>query len=262
MFKSNIKIDKYILGFIVAIFGAIYFMLGMQLSIEEAMLFGGGSYLSLDSMSPMQVIISLCPMLVMIYSFSDVFSFDFSTVSVYVFTRTKKRGIWFFSKASDLLLQIIIYWLIFVICYLLVGFICSKDIMLSTLCFTAEVFLLQILVGFFLLLLCNITSLKIPLPHTIMLVFMLHLVSLLTCMPLYKAGLINWIRFIPSANCVYGWHLLPSTSYDSLSEYAQCNMSGFSIGFSITYLLILISALLTTGKFILSYIDLIGLEGN
>lgn len=200
---------------------------------------GGGAFASGAGMpSMLALLVWGVPALVLCYLFSDFFREGLSHAAS-LFTRTSRRGVWLGWRVVQLSGFIVAYTLLSSVLSALIA--CAVGVFdgLTPSPYTVASLLLQAaglnaLMLLVLLLLLNVTSVRVNPVACSATVFAIYVVSLLICTSLSPGAATLWVSWLPSAQGIFAFH---EASLVFVS--AQGAIKGFTLWHSYVYLLVL-----------------------
>ena len=203
----------------------------------------------------------LVPHILLIYLLAYYMYNDFKICSVYVFTRSNKRKHWFIKKYFSLLFITAVYYFVQFLIVFLIGTIYKfrpESIKLFTLIVTTD-FILLTLTGFLLVISTNLLSFKLGTNFAYLSLIIAD--GAMIMLPAALHGVLDnlIIKLLPTSNGMLIWH-----SDNFLRLFSQKLgfefIEGFSVLFSIIYILILLAAIFFIGIRFIEILDVINEE--
>lgn len=198
------------------------------------------------------ILLWILPQAFLMYILGDYISVNFNRNACYIFTRTSNRKKWFLLKLLSLFCYVIIFYLMQFITVLGVAGIFGFKIHNYTtgLPLILAEYLLIVLVNYWLILFANIFSLTMNAVYSYCLTIAVNLFSILTSGVIYELHKerLSLIMLLPSAQGILAWHDI-TYLFMSYPQLFNIQISGFSLGYSILYLVMFSIVLIIWGLF-------------
>ncbi|MDD5622214.1 MAG: hypothetical protein PHQ09_03490 [Actinomycetota bacterium] len=217
-------------------------------------------HLGLDDIIIIMILLWITPQLFLIWILRDCISSELDASAAYIFTRTKKRSGWLLSKLLFLFIINLLYWLIqFTVLYL-IGIITGfgfYNIQEGILLIFRQ-YVLMVLLSYFYILIVNILSLKSNVIIGFFTAVSINIISILISPFFYKyleKGPVL-IKLLPSSQAIVTWHD-SITGFSNKLGLFEFRLSGFSIIYSLVYLIIFCLAFIIYGCYSIEHMDIV-----
>jgi len=229
-------------------------------SLEILYIIGYGGLFSFDFDSNIFGFLRvLVPQFLLVFLLAEYMYSDFKICSVYVFTRANRRHSWFLKKFFSLLIITLVYYVVQFVILLVMGVLSGFSperfdvfvrVVISSL-------VLHVLIAFILVCVANLLSLKVGINFGYMCVIIFNTVMIMT--PSVTYGLFDnsiIIKILPGSN---GMLLGHSDNFVKVisDKFGFDTLEGFSVSFSIIYLITIIIVLFYIGSKLIEYLDII-----
>jgi len=201
---------------------------------------------------------SLLSQLLLTFLLANYMSDDFSTCSVYIFTRSNRKGVWFAQKCTDLFFLVALYYVLQFAVLLFVGRVLARLTISDPAVFwyivLSELFLTAML-SFCYVLTVNVLSLKMGVHYAYL--SSVLLIVIFSALPMLFQNSAA-VKFLPFSQSMLIWH--DSKKLVPYRDFIGSSIPHFTILSSFLYLLIMIVILLFVGISIVNNMEIMGSE--
>jgi hypothetical protein len=193
-----------------------------------------GNVASLESFNLLTIVVSSIPLLFQLYFFSDLFGTDFNTAAVFVFTRKDSRIKWLAQKSLQLIVYSYLFYFLQFVVVTAIGL--TRSFVLdfqNTMEVVGILSLTTVLCNTLLVFIANVLSIRMKASSVVSAIIACFSCWLLFLPGIYRLGA-GIVMGFPLSQGILSIHELPPY----LSGLFENGIPGFSVGFSILYLLI------------------------
>lgn len=179
------------------------------------------------------------PIIFLIYLLGNTVNDFFKKQAVYIFTRTEKRSIWYIKESIHLLLNVILFYIIYFSGNLLIGIMGQLPISTKTdILMIIHVLFIHIFGSYILLLFINLFSFyyQIQYAYLVTLIILFFSIMLSGMILEYFSNFIFIVKWLPSSQFLTSWH--DHSFLMALQESMAIHLiEGFSFSFTYGYFL-------------------------